>query len=125
KRMGLENLASEIVPCDIMVPTCGQGAIGIETRPDDDIMQLLQTINDEQSQREVSIERAIQARVGGGCHVPLGIHADIEGDRIEIYLSLGNENGNIVVHEKLSGDLDAEQTLITNASNLLLKHSSK
>lgn len=125
KRMGLENLASEIVPCDIMVPTCGQGAIGIETRPDGSTIQLLKAINDERSQREIAIERAIQARVGGGCHVPLGIHASLESGRIDLYLSLGNEDGNIVVHEKLSGDLDAEQAIIARASALLLKYSSK
>ncbi len=125
KRMGLEGFVSEIIPCDIMVPTCGQGAIGVEIRRNDSIMELLTAINNERSLREVTIERAIQARVGGGCHVPLGIHARIERDRIELYLSLGNEECDILVQEKLSEEVGSEEKLISDASNLLLKYSSK
>ncbi len=125
KRMGLEGLVSEIISRETMVPTCGQGAIGIETRRGDSIEMLLEAVNDERSRSEVAIERAIQARVGGGCHVPLGIHADIAGGRIELYISLGNEDGVIMVHEKLSGSIGTEEALIAKASELLLKHSSK
>lgn len=125
KRMGLEGLVTEIISCETMVPTCGQGAIGIETRRGDGIEVLLETINDERSQGEVAIERAILARVGGGCHVPLGIHARVEEGRVTLYLSLGSEDGDILVQEKLLAGPGTEESLITKASELLMKHSSK
>lgn len=125
RRLGLEAVITEIIPTDIMVPAAGQGTIGIEIRLDDDAAELLREVNHEITYREATIERAIQAAVGGGCHVPLGINARIEEGRIDLSLSLGNEEGAILVHETLSAKPGAEQTLITEASNILLKHFQK
>lgn len=125
RRLGLEAVITEIIPTDIMVPAAGQGTIGIEIRLDDDAAELLREVNHEITYREAAIERAIQAAVGGGCHVPLGINARIEEGRIDLSLSLGNEEGAILVHETLSAKPGAEQTLITEASNILLKHFQK
>ncbi len=107
-----------------MVPIAGQGAIGIEIRHDDAAADLVRSINDEHTFNEIMIERAIQAAIGGGCNIPLGIHARIEKDRIDLSLSLGNEEGAILVHETLSGSLAAKDDLITRATQLLLKHST-
>jgi len=125
RRLGLETVITEIIPTDIMVPAAGQGTIGIEIRLDDDAAELLRKVNHEITYREAAIERAIQAAVGGGCHVPLGINARIEEGRIDLSLSLGNEEGAILIHETLSAKPGAEQTLITEASNILLKHFQK
>ncbi len=122
RRLGLEKLITEIVPADIMVPTAGQGAIGIEIRRGDDAAGLLGAIDHDRTHREVAIERAVQAAVGGGCSIPLGIHARIEGDHIDLSLSLGNEDGAILVHEKLSEKDGSEEVLIAAASKVLLKH---
>ncbi len=125
RRLGLETVITEIIPTDIMVPAAGQGTIGIEIRLDDDTAELLREVNHERTYREAAIERAIQTAVGGGCHVPLGINARIEEGRIDLSLSLGNEEGAILIHETLSAKPGAEQTLITEASNILLKHFQK
>jgi len=122
RRLGLEQVITEIIPSDIMVPTAGQGAIGIEIRRGDDAAGLLGSLNHERTHREIAIERAVQAAVGGGCSIPLGIHARIEDDGIDLSLSLGNEEGVILVHEKLSGKPGGEQTLIEKASRILLEH---
>ncbi len=122
RRLGLAAVITEIIPADILVPTAGQGAIAIEVRCEDDVQNLLQAVNHERTYREVTIERAIQAAIGGGCHIPLGIHARIKDDRISLGLSLGNEEGAILVHQTLSENTDAESTLIAAASTILLEH---
>ncbi len=122
RRLGLEEVITEIIPADIMVPTAGQGAIGIEIRRGDDAAGLLGAIDHDRTHREVAIERAVQAAVGGGCSIPLGIHARLEDDRIDLSLSLGNEEGIILVHEKLTGEAGGEQNLIEKASQILLEH---
>lgn len=122
RRLGLEQVITEIIPSDIMVPTAGQGAIGIEIRRGDEAAEILGSLNHERTHREIAMERAVQAAVGGGCSIPLGIHARIEDDGIDLSLSLGNENGVILVHEKLSGKPGGEQALIEKASRILLKH---
>ena len=122
RRLGLAAVITEIIPADILVPTAGQGAIAIEVRREDDVQSLLQPVNHERTYREVTIERAIQAAIGGGCHIPLGIHARMEGTRIDLGLSLGDEEGAILVHQTLSENTDAESALIATASNILLEH---
>ena len=122
RRLGLEKVITEMIPAEIMVPTAGQGAIGIEIRRGDEAAGLLGAIDHDRTHREVAIERAVQAAVGGGCSIPLGIHARIEDDGIDLSLSLGNEEGVILVHEKLSGKPGGEQALIEKASRILLKH---
>jgi len=100
KRMGFIEHVREIIPLDIMVPSAGQGAIGIEVRNKDEAMDLLGPVNDPVSAEEVSIERKLLGRIGGGCQVPLGIHANIKDGILSLYVSMGEENGRMYVHEK-------------------------
>ncbi|MDD5007446.1 MAG: hypothetical protein PHC68_03470, partial [Syntrophorhabdaceae bacterium] len=85
---------------DVMVPSAGQGAIGIEIRNEDEVMDMLKPINDPVSSEEISIERELLGRIGGGCQIPLGIHAHIMDQSLILYVSMGDENGRTFVHEK-------------------------
>lgn len=125
KRMGLESVISEIIPFDIMVPSPGQGAIAVEVRRGDSAEGILVAINHERSYREIAIERAVQAGVGGGCHVPLGVHARIEDGNVDLYLSFGNEENGILIQEKILGSLAAQDKLIADALKILLGNPSK
>ncbi|HOE16353.1 MAG TPA: hydroxymethylbilane synthase [Syntrophorhabdaceae bacterium] len=101
KRMGFTEHIREIIPVDIMVPSAGQGAIGIEVRYDNnEVIQLLSPVNDPVSAEEISIERELLGKIGGGCQIPLGIHANIKERSLTLYLSMGGENGRTFVHEK-------------------------
>lgn len=100
KRMGFLEHISEIVPLDIMVPSAGQGAIAVEIRDENDAIELLKPINDPVSSEEISIERELLGKIGGGCQIPLGIHANIADQTLTLYVSMGEENGNTFVHEK-------------------------
>lgn len=122
RRLGLHTSITQIIPADIMVPSAGQGAIGIEVRRDDEAAALVRPINHTNTYNEVTIERAIQAAIGGGCNIPLGINARIEGDRIDLNLSLGNEEGATLAHEALSASISDTDTLISLAINILLGH---
>lgn len=100
KRMGFIEHIREIIPLDIMVPSAGQGAIGVEIRNENDSMELLKPINDPVSSEEISIERELLGKIGGGCQIPLGIHANITDQTLTLYVSMGEENGRTYVHEK-------------------------
>jgi hydroxymethylbilane synthase len=100
KRMGFSDHIRDIIPLDIMVPSAGQGAIGIEIRDEDEVMDMLKPINDPVSAEEISTERELLGRIGGGCQIPLGIHAHIMDQSLTLYLSMGEESGKTFVHEK-------------------------
>jgi len=113
KRMGLEEHIREILPIDTMVPSCGQGAIGIEIADSEEARELAASINDEQSHREISIERSLLAKIGGGCHLPLGIHASIDKDNLTLHISMGEETGReLFIHESHSGSANNADLLI-------------
>lgn len=122
RRLGLHDVITQVIPADIMVPVAGQGAIGIEIRRDDDAAGLVRAINDEDTWNEVSLERTIQAAVGGGCNIPLGINARLEGNHVNLNLSLGDEAGAILIHQSLRAPLTSRDTLIAQAIEILLKH---
>ncbi|MDD5088862.1 MAG: hydroxymethylbilane synthase [bacterium] len=61
------------------VPSPGQGALAIQMREDDLRFRLVRTaLCDKETRTATSIERAVQARFGGGCGLPLGAYAHRE-----------------------------------------------
>lgn len=104
KRMGFLEHVREILPVQIMVPPSGQGAIGIETRNEEALLQFLKPVNHADSFLEVSVERALQAKIGGGCQVPLGINASLRNQELTIHLCYGTEDGTILFKARRSGD---------------------
>ena len=120
KRMGFEDHVKEILPLDIMVPSSGQGAIGIEVRRDDrEAFALLKPVNHDISFQEVTIERNLQAKIGGGCHVPLGINATISKGQLTLYVSLGREDGEHCMNENHTVNITQTDTLLSEISQKL------
>jgi hydroxymethylbilane synthase len=85
-RAGVERLnaaakISETFSTDVMLPAVGQGALCIETRADDaDLARILGALEDSETRACVTAERALLARLEGGCQVPLGALAHVEGE---------------------------------------------
>ncbi|OPX92533.1 MAG: Porphobilinogen deaminase [Syntrophorhabdus sp. PtaU1.Bin002] len=115
KRMGFEAYVKEILPLNLMVPPSGQGAIGIEARNESALLEMLRPINDQQSFQEVEIERRLQAKIGGGCNVPLGINASISGNNLSLRAVFGREDGEILVRHTGVGTLDTAEEMIMEA----------
>ncbi len=55
-----------------MVPAVGQAAIAIQCR--DENSEILKKVLDRETEISVSMERAFQTELGGGCHTALGVH---------------------------------------------------
>jgi hydroxymethylbilane synthase len=118
-RMGFSDQIKEIIPLDIMVPPSGQGAIGIETMNQQDLLSMLGSINDAVSFQEVTIERKLQKKIGGGCNVPLGINAAIDKQTLTLRVVFGKENGEILIKDMQAGDIKDSEKMIDNALNKL------
>ena len=112
KRMGLEERVRERIPFDIMIPPSGQGAIGIETKAGDDAADLVSPLNDDATRFEVGLERASQTGVGGGCSVPLGINAELSGDRVLLRAVFGADDGTIIFKEQAEGPKEEADRLV-------------
>ena len=83
KRLGLEGEISALIEPEEMLPAVAQGAIGIETRQDDEAtLSLLAPIHDAETGLRLAAERAFLAELDGSCRTPIGGLAVLDGGEI-------------------------------------------
>jgi len=83
KRMGLSGEVSQVL--EDFIPAVGQGSLAIETRAEDErVINFVKVLNHQESWLRAVCERAFLRELRGGCQVPIGAYAWIEGDRIKI-----------------------------------------
>ena len=76
KRLGLADRASVILDPDAMVPSAGQGIVGVTTRADDtELLELLAAIEDPEAKAVATAERAMLLQLDGSCRTPIGGYA--------------------------------------------------
>jgi hydroxymethylbilane synthase len=74
-RLGLAEQITQVLPPDIMLPAVGQGALGIETRTDDMASRSAVAMLDHPDSRTAAFtERALLAKLAGGCLAPIGAY---------------------------------------------------
>lgn len=104
KRLGYEARISRAFTPDEMVPAVGQGAIAVECRADDREMRaVLGRMEDAVARREVEAERRFLQGLGGSCTTPLGISAELSGDRVTLRGFLSSLRGDRHIRERLEG----------------------
>jgi hydroxymethylbilane synthase len=104
RRLGWHDRIKELVPVEIMCPAVGQGALAIETRNDDgDAQQVVRSLNHLPTQIAITAERALLAVMGGGCQVPIGAHASIDGASIHLRAIVASPDGTRIIRRELSG----------------------
>lgn len=82
-RLGWSHRITEVIPTSVSLPAVGQGALGIETRAADaEVNELLRGLDHEETRVAVAAERALLARLQGGCQVPLGAWGRIEEGKL-------------------------------------------
>jgi hydroxymethylbilane synthase len=107
RRLGLADRISSVLPFELMLPAVGQGALGIECRQnDDDTLAALRPLDDPATHAAVTAERALLARLRGGCMAPIGANARAEGDKLQLDAVVLNGDGTKRLHA--SGAVDAE-----------------
>lgn len=104
RRLGWADRISELIPIDVMIPAVGQGALAIETRDDNgEAHQLARTLEHEASRIAITAERAFLAVFGGGCQVPIGAHATINGQEIHLRAFVSEPDGSNAKRGELTG----------------------
>ncbi len=121
ERIGREDAIAEVLSAEIMLPAPGQGALGIQARVDDgELLALLKEINDPSAAAETIAERAMLAALGGGCQVPIGALARIEGDALTLSGCVCKLDGTQILRAKVSGAVSDAEALGNQAAQELL-----
>ena len=93
-RLGLSERITEAIDPVICVPAAGQGALALETRnSDSEISALLSVLNNTATQVCVTAERAFLRELGGGCSIPAGAYAKLDGDTLTMMGVLAGDGG--------------------------------
>ncbi|MGY4566837.1 hydroxymethylbilane synthase [Erwinia sp. TECH1] len=121
KRLGMGDRIRHAMPAEESLPAVGQGAVGIECRLDDaQTITLLAALNDEDTAVRVKAERAMNTRLEGGCQVPIGSFAELEGDELWLRGLVGSPDGRAMIRGERRGPReDAEKMGISLAEELL------
>lgn len=121
-----DRIRQRIVP-EQSLPAGGQGAVGIESRLDDERIQaLLQPLHHTPTAHCVLAERAMNRHLQGGCQVPIACYAILSDNSAqeskEIWLRglVGSPDGTRVLRDDIRGKaVDAETLGIALAEKLL------
>jgi hydroxymethylbilane synthase len=103
KRLGLQDRIRELLPPAIMCPAVGQGALAIETREGDGAFVLARQLDHAESRIAITAERALLAGLEGGCQVPVGGHAVVNGKIVHLRAIVASPDGSRVIRGELAG----------------------
>ncbi|MDW7651342.1 MAG: hydroxymethylbilane synthase, partial [Bacillota bacterium] len=82
-RLGWADKITNMLEYDKSLPAVGQGALGIETRADDDFVnEVVSALHDVQTAAAILAERAFLRKLEGGCQVPIGALGRLEGEEL-------------------------------------------
>jgi hydroxymethylbilane synthase len=126
ERLKLNKYISSIIKTDAMLPAVGQGALGIETRADNKIVnEIVKLIHHENTYKAVLAERALLKTLEGGCQVPIGAFAEVKQNGLHIDALVGSLDGSITYRKKVRGSKTNPEKLGKKLADDLLKAGAK
>lgn len=120
-RLEMADRIRQFIEPELCLPAGGQGAVGIECRmADERIRDLLKPLHHQPTALRVMAERAMNKRLEGGCQVPIGCFATLEGDQLHLRGLVGKPSGELMLRDEISGPASAAEALgVTLAERLL------
>lgn len=112
ERLGRQEIISEWLAPTLILPGVGQGSIGVEVRTDDEeIMNIVRTINDSDTEYCILSERALLRALEGGCQVPIGALALIEQGSVSLEAMIARTDGKELIRDSIRGTVERAEKL--------------
>lgn len=126
-RLEMESRIADYIEPEVSLPANGQGAVGIECRIDDEVTKvLLAPLEHTQTRIRVNAERAMNRHLEGGCQVPIGAYALVDGEQVHLRGLVGAVDGSEILRDEVTGHInDAEKLGIELAKKLLAQGADK
>lgn len=120
-RLGFEARIASFLEVGISLPANGQGAVGIECRSDDlVIQQLLAPLEHKETRICVLAERAMNRKLQGGCQVPIGAFAILQQNELWLRGLVGQLDGSEILRSEIKGQASQAEQLGTQLAEQLL-----
>ena len=103
KRLGITPEHSCVLDERVFLPAIGQGALGIETRMEEESVSLVQPLHHENTALAVAAERAFLRRMGGSCRTPLAAKGTVGDGVVQLRALVASPDGQRVIRGERSG----------------------
>lgn len=124
-RLGLAAHITEVLPLELSLPAVGQGALALEARAEDmDVLARAQQLEHRATRLAIDAERAFLARLEGGCNVPLGGYAVLDGETLHLRGFVGSPDGTQVLRGEARGPAAAAVELGQGLAEQLLRRGA-
>ena len=126
-RLEMGERIRDFIEPEVSLPANGQGAVGIECRINDEVTKaLLAPLEHSETRIRVNAERAMNRHLEGGCQVPIGAYALVDGDQVHLRGLVGAIDGSEILRDEISGHVDdAEKLGVELAKKLLAQGADK
>lgn len=111
KRLGKQDIVTEIFDEDVFIPAVGQGIVTVECREDDTrTRELLNPLNNKQSAVCAIAERSFMRVLDGSCKTPLAALGRVSGDSLSLRGFYATPDGTETVTDIMVGSVqDADK----------------
>jgi hydroxymethylbilane synthase len=121
-RLGFGDRITQLIPTEIMLPAVGQGAVAIEVRKgNDEVNAMVAKLDHTETRICVSAERAFLKRLEGGCQVPIGAAAVVNGEIVTLTGFVGSLDGKASFRESMAGSIDSSEDLGVGLADKLIR----
>ena len=110
QRLGLESRIAELLDPARFVPAPAQGALAVQVRRGDDrVAAMIAPLDDRPSRLTTTAERAVLGFLEGGCQVPVGAFARLEGQALRLTGLVASLDGRVVVRRESSASVETPE----------------
>jgi len=120
RRLGWAERIVQTFEPEVMCPAVGQGALAIETRDRGAGLEACRRLNHEPTRIAVTAERAVLRALGGGCQVPIGAHAVVAGEHLDILAIVASPEGERLLRDSSSGPASEAERIGAGLARRLL-----
>jgi len=125
-RLNLAARITSLLEPAQMLPAIGQGALGIELRRDDaELLVGLRFLHHPATAVAVAAERAFLLRLEGGCQVPIGAHAELDGNTLTLTGLIASVDGRVLIRDQASAPAEQAAELGAALADTLLARGGK
>jgi len=127
ERIGLADRIRERLSPEDCLPAVGQGIVGIQCRDaDSGVRELIAPLNDAESAIRIGAERAVNARLEGGCHMPLAAFATLESDGgLRLRAGISYPDGSSLLTEDVRGRREDAVSIGDEVGQRLLERGAR
>jgi hydroxymethylbilane synthase len=126
RRVGLSERITQSLPFGVMLPAIGQGALGLELRRDDHkVKSFLEFLDHYPTRLAVEAERSFLLELRGGCELPVGAHAVLDGKVVYLDALVASPDGKRVFRNSMEGPADEAELIGARLARMLFNSGAQ